>query len=184
MCHYLHILVSSAEFCRWQVTQLCLPGTIFVFLQCLHMRSPLVENSIPPLKMTLPSPRLFQLSVVQWRPIFLSGRAANPSLVWQLEIWLTYHLFVQERTRAQASYWICFGWRWHWPETQREVELEKSRTEVRGISVNLIPQCLDVFKIYWTTIQGTQSGLHVVFWRPQIVLTSLYPMATHHSRVI
>lgn len=39
---------------------------------------------------------------------------------------------------------------------------KKSRAEVRGISVNLIPQCLDVFKIYCNSIQGTQCLL-VVF---------------------
>lgn len=99
-----------------------------------------------------------------------SGWMTNPSPVWQLGVWMTYHLFVQERARAQASYWICCCCRWHWPETPRD--------ELRGrkrASDNLSLQCLDVSKIYGT--QGAQS-LPVVFWRPQFFLTCLYPLAT------
>lgn len=149
------------------------------------MRSSLVKNTISPLKIGPASSRLFQLSVVWWPPFFfclVEQQTRLSSDSWRSG-WLTICLS-RGGLRAQASYWICFGWRWHWPATQRdEVEVEKSRTEVRGISDNLILQCLDIFTIYCNARQGTQC-LHVVFWRPQFFLTCLYLMATHHLCVI
>ena len=113
-----------------------------------------------------------------------TGRATNPSLLWQLKVWLTYRLFVQERAGAECSYWICFDCGWHWPETQRdEVEAERRRTEVRGISINLILQCLGVFKIYCNSFKGTQC-LRVVFCRPPFKLACLYPVATQNLCVM
>lgn len=80
---------------------------------------------------------------------FLSGRATNPSPVWRLEIWLTYHLFVQERTQGSGELLDMF---WLEMTLTRDTKrwgkkVEKSRSESRGIGDNLIPQRLDVFNL-------------------------------------
>lgn len=97
--HYLHILVSWVGFCMWKVT--VPPWNHLCFSSASSYEILISEKYHFPLENW--SGLLQTVSAISGMMtlfLFLSGRATNPSLVWQLEIWLTYHLFVQGRTQG------------------------------------------------------------------------------------
>lgn len=141
------IFICAVIYIYWshelQVRQLCLPETIFVFLLCPHMRSSLVENSISPLKTCLTcscfdyqrhngDPFFFFCLVEQQTRLTAGDPADLPSVCpgedpGSGEL---LDMFWLEMTLAR--------------DTKRWGRSRKS--EVWGARVNLIPQCLDVFR--------------------------------------
>lgn len=135
--------------------------SIIVFPQCPHMRSSLVENSIPP-------PPLENVSALLQTVSAISGIVVTFFFLVWLSNKLVSCLTAEDLDDLPSvcpgedsvsgklldMFWLAMTLS---RDTKRWGSNRKCRTEVRVICVNSIPQCLDVFQMYWNTIQGTQS---------------------------